>query len=66
MIELAEGIWINSEAVTMIKAIDEKSCALWVTGQSALDGFVLEYPAGEVAEVINDALENVEYEDEEE
>ena len=47
-----------------IKKIDENQCLLYTVGQSALDGHVLPYAASEVAEVVNEALENVEYEDE--
>ena len=46
-----------------IKKIDENQCLLYTVGQSALDGHVLPYAASEVAEVVNDALENVEYEE---
>ena len=57
MIEIAEGLWIAPEHVSLIKATDDDRCVLWTVGQSALEGHVLEYPAGEVAEVINEALE---------
>ena len=66
MIEILEGVWLNPHSVTVIKAISENKCALWVRGQSAMDGFVFEYPASEVAQAIIDACEEVEYEDEEE
>jgi hypothetical protein len=68
MIELADGIFVAPEHVAMIKAAGENQCVLWFLGQSALDGFVLDYPASQVAEVINDYLgeEDVEEEDEEE
>ena len=57
MIELVEGFFVDPHAVTVIKAISKSKCALWVTGQSALDGFVLDYPADEVAEAVTDACE---------
>ena len=55
MIELVEGLWLDPWAVTMIKKIEDGKCSLWVTGQSALEGFVLDYDAAEVAEAVNDA-----------
>ena len=64
MIELSDGIFIAPEHVSLIKKIDENQCLLYTVGQSAMDGHVLNYSAAEVAEVVNDALENVEYEDE--
>ena len=66
MIELSDGIFIAPEHVSLIKKIDEKSCLLFTVGQSALDGHLLPYDAAEVAEVVNDALENVEYDEDEE
>ncbi len=64
MIELVEGFWCDPWEVTVVKAINKKSCALWVSGQSAMDGFVLDYPAEEVVEAIDDA--RAEEDDEEE
>lgn len=68
MIELVEGFWVNPDKVTVIKAISDESCALWVKGQGAMDGFVLEYAAEEVVELLHDALygEDEEVEEEEE
>ena len=60
MIELADGIWISPEHVSMIKAAGDDKCVLWTVGQSALDGHVLEYSASEVAEVINDYFDDTE------
>ncbi len=56
MIELVEGFWINPDKVTVIKAINDERCALWVKGQGAMDGFILEYAAEEVVELLHDAL----------
>ena len=55
MIELVEGVWLDPWSVTLIKKISDGKCALWTTGQSALEGFVLDYDAGEVAEAVIDA-----------
>jgi hypothetical protein len=70
MIELVDGFWINPAKVTVIKANGKDSCTLWVRGQSAMDGFVLDYSADEVVELLHDALygeeENTEVEEEKE
>ena len=60
MIELLEGFWVDPFSVAVIKAIDESSCSLWVTGQSAMDGFVLSYPAQEVVDAVLDARADME------
>jgi hypothetical protein len=56
MIELAEGIFIAPEHVTMIKSTGENECLLYFVGEDALGGHVLPYSASEVSEVVNDAL----------
>jgi hypothetical protein len=58
LIEIVEGVWLDPWSVTYIKRIEDGKCALWTTGQSALEGFVLDYDAGEVAEAVNDARED--------
>lgn len=54
LIELLDGFWVVPANVTVIKRIDEERCALWVVGQSAMDGFVIDYPAEEVVEALHD------------
>lgn len=60
MIELIENFWCDPFSVTVVKAISENKCALWVTGQSAMDGFVLDYSAAEVVQAIEDAKQESE------
>ena len=55
MIELLEGFWCDPWDVKAVKIIDENSCSLWLSGQSATDGFVIPYAAQEVVEAVNDA-----------
>lgn len=55
MIELAEGLWVDPFSVTMVKRISKSKCALWTTGQPGSDGHILDYPAEEVVEAIEDA-----------
>lgn len=62
MIELVEGFWVDPFQVTVVKALGEKKCALWVYGQSAMDGFVLDYSADDVTRAIIDAREEQEQE----
>ena len=57
LIQILDELWLDIWAVTAIKKIDEKSCALWLTGQSGEEGLVLDYPAEEVAQAINDERE---------
>ena len=66
LIEILDGVWLDIWSVTVIKKIDDKSCSLWVTGQGAMDGFVLDYPHAEVAQAINDEREKADEEPEEE
>lgn len=56
MIELAEGVWIAPEHVTMVKDAGDDKCLIYFVGQSALEGHVLPYPASEVAEVIEESF----------
>jgi len=53
--QIVEGVWLDPWSVTMIKHTEDAKCSIWTTGQSALEGFVLEYSAEEVAEAVNDA-----------
>ena len=66
LIQILDELWLDIWAVTAIKKIDEKSCSLWVTGQGAMDGMVLDYPAEEVAQAINDEREKGDAEPDEE
>lgn len=66
MIELVDGFWLNPDKVTVVKSISAKKCSLWVKGQGAMDGFVLDYPAEEIIDLLHDALYGEEEEDEEE
>jgi hypothetical protein len=56
MIEIVEGLFIFAEKVAAVKAADEKRCVLYLDGIGALDGFVLERPALDVAQEIADAV----------
>ena len=63
MIELADGIFIAPEHVSMIKQVDENSCLLFTVGQSALEGHLLPFPASEVVEAIEDCYSDEDDED---
>jgi len=65
LIELSEGFFVNPELVAVVKVVDKNKCALFTSGQSAVDGgFTVDYSAEEVAEAVNDAC--VEAEEDEE
>jgi len=56
--EIVEGFYAEPELVAVVKETGEKECAVFTVGQSAVDGgFRLEYPAGEVAQAVNDLRE---------
>lgn len=62
MIQLVEGFWCDPFDVMVVKAIGKDKCALWMTGQNATEGFVLDYPASEVVEAVMDERDNYEEE----
>lgn len=66
MIELVEGFWVVPEDIKVVKRISDDKCALWVTGQSAMDGFVLDYSAEDIVDLRYRAMYGEEDEDEEE
>jgi hypothetical protein len=66
MIELYEGFYVNLDAVAVVKAAGDDACALFTSGQSAVDeGFHIPYPVDEVAQQLDDA-EREFYDEEEE
>ncbi len=64
MIELVEGFWVDPWEVKIVKAINKESCLLYVTGEGAMDGHVLDYPADEVVQAILDEREKSDQVDE--
>lgn len=66
MIELADGVFIAPEHVTMIQSISKEQCIVFFVGEGALEGHVIDYPAEEVVEVVNDYVYGDEEEPEEE
>lgn len=54
MIELADGVFIAPKHVTMIQSISKEQCVVFFVGEGALEGHVIDYPAEEVVEVVND------------
>jgi hypothetical protein len=65
MIELADGIFIAPEHVTMIRETDKDKCLIYFVGQSALEGHLVEYSASQVAEVVEEALAGEDFEEDE-
>jgi hypothetical protein len=56
MIEIEDGFFIFPEKVFAVKAVGKKKCLLYPDGTSALDGFLLERNALEVAQEIVDGM----------
>jgi hypothetical protein len=66
-VDIGDDDFIVAESVVRVKKIDDGKCSLWLTGQSALEGFVVERNARELVELICDAcMEEDEVEDEDE
>jgi hypothetical protein len=66
LIEIDDGFFVNPFNVTVVKAADKKQCVLYVSGQSALDGFVIKRSALEVATDIVEEIREVDESDSEE
>ena len=69
LFELYEGFFVDPDLVAVVKATGDDQCALFTSGQSAVDGgFAIPYAAAEVVEKINDesTMEEVEDNDEDE
>jgi hypothetical protein len=59
LIEIDDGLFIQPWKVVAVKrsALDEEeACTVFLSGQSAQDGFIVERDADEVVGEINDAL----------
>lgn len=63
-VEIEDGYYIVGESVIAVKAIGKKKCSLWLCGQQAEHGFVVERNAKELVEEIVSACAD-ETEDEE-
>lgn len=64
MIEIFEGFWCDPFDVKAVKVVTEESCAFWLKGQSAENGFVVDYKAEDLVQQILDAREGLYDEDE--
>ena len=56
MIEITGTFSILPHHVTAVRYVDEDSCNIFVTGQSATEGFLVPRSAEDVIEDINEAL----------
>lgn len=65
MIEIVDGFWIDVWKARAIRKVDDDTCLLYMAGQGAMDGHLLEFPADEVADLINDEQEKQEQGDDE-
>lgn len=66
MIEIIEGQWFNPYEIVSVKSIGKDKCILWTTGQPATEGHVIEFPADEVVQAIEDSIDDMESETDEE
>jgi hypothetical protein len=58
MIELGDGVFVQPALVAVVKKAGDGKCAIFTAGQSATDGgFVIDEEAVEVAEKIDNALD---------
>lgn len=65
-VDIGDEDFIVAESVVRVKKIDEEKCSLWLQGQSALEGFVVERNAKELVELIcNSCCDEDEPEDDE-
>lgn len=57
LIEIEEGLFIQPRKVMAVKTIEEDKCAVFMSGQSAVDGsFLVHRDAVDVADDVNSAL----------
>ena len=55
-LDVGDEHYIVCESVISVKAIGKKKCALFLSGQSALEGFVVEMPARKLVDEIIEAM----------
>jgi hypothetical protein len=63
MIEIDDGFFVQAEEVAAVKSAGNGKSILYLKGQSALEGFVIEGEAVDVAERVDEELEDYEEED---
>jgi len=56
VIELVEGMWFNPDKIVAVKAIGKDKCVLWTAGQPSTEGHVLDFPADEVVQAIEESF----------
>ena len=65
-LDIGDEHYIVCEQVISVKKINEKKCSLWLCGQSALEGFVVEKSAKDlIDEIIEACAEEDEPDDDE-
>ena len=57
LIDISSDLAVAANHVAAVKRIDEGSCVVYLVGQSALEGFVVERPWDEIIADVNDELE---------
>jgi hypothetical protein len=57
MIEIQPDFFVQPCHIVAVKKIDNDKCTVYLTGQSALEGFTVERSAVELADEVDEALE---------
>jgi hypothetical protein len=57
MIEISDGFFVQPSEVAAVKSTGEGKSILYLKGQSALEGFVLEGEALDIADRVDGALD---------
>jgi hypothetical protein len=58
MIEIQDGFYIQPCHVIAVKQINDKSCNVFLTGHGPTEGFTVDRPAVEVADEVDDELDD--------
>jgi hypothetical protein len=58
MIEIGDGLFVQPEEVAAIKSAGDGKSVLYLKGQSALEGFVVEGEAVDIADKVDGELED--------
>ena len=57
LIDISPDLAVAAQHVAAVKRIDEGSCVVYLVGQSALEGFLVDAPWDQVISDLNDELE---------
>ncbi len=59
LVQITDNLWVRPEHVAAVKHVGDEKCAVFMVGQSAVDGnFLVERNAEELVEELDDAMED--------